>query len=316
GPAPLSRRRQAAPSLATPPRQRAEIAMRLAQICEERLGDAEGAIRAYTEAVQLEPRLRRALRQLRRIYEARGSWEAVLPVGEQEAALAESAEERARAYVVMADVWQRHLGDAEQAEQIYARARSAGSDAASALPAPAPPIAPNSAALASPFGDDEFEFYPDLECELELEEEADDVPIAAEPVRADESQITLTMPDLEEPPSAAEQRPSRWLGVRERRLAERETRGAGLDAESLHLRLRIAELRAGVQADPVAAIAVLEPALASPSALVEVAPTLAGLYEQLGRTEPLIDLAERAASALEPREQRVFWLRRAAEAAP
>src|SRR4030095_8588287 len=186
GPAPLSRRRQAAPSLATPPRQRAEIAMRLAQICEERLGDAEGAIRAYTEAVQLEPRLRRALRQLRRIYERRGSWEAVLQLAEQEAALAESTEERARAYVVMADVWQRHLGDAEQAEQLYARARSEGwadpragalpapaptPAPASALPAPAPPIAPNSAALASPFGDDEFEFYPDLECDLELEEE-------------------------------------------------------------------------------------------------------------------------------------------------
>jgi tetratricopeptide (TPR) repeat protein len=230
----------------------------------------------------------------------------------------------------MADVWQRHLGDAEQAEQLYARARTEGwadpragalpapaptPAPASALPAPAPPIAPNSAALASPFGDDEFEFYPDLECDLELEEEADDVPIAAEPVRADESQITLTMPDLEEPPSAGEQRSSRVLGVLERKLAERENRGAGLDAESLHLRLRIAELRAGVQADPVAAIAVLEPALASPSALVEVAPTLAGLYEQLGRSEPLIDLAERAASASGPREQREFWLRRAAEAA-
>ncbi len=331
GLADLYRQRSAAPSLADNARQRAELTMRLAQICEERLADPNAAIRAYTEAVQLEPRLRRALRQLRRIYEARGSWEAVLQLGEQEAALAESAEERARAYVVMADVWQRHLGDAEQAEQLYARARSEGwadpragalpalaPTPASALPAPAPPppVAAKSAAPANLFGDDEFEFYPDLECDLELEEEADDVPIAAEPVRADdESQITLTMPDLEEPPSAAEQRSSRVLGVLERKLAERESRGAGLDAESLHLRLRIAELRAGVQADPVAAIAVLEPALASPSALVEVAPTLSGLYEQLGRSEPLIDLAERAASASEPREQRVFWLRRAAEAA-
>ena len=126
GLADLYRRRQAAPSLADNARQRAEIAMRLAQICEERLADPEAAIRAYTEAVQLEPRLRRALRQLRRIYEARGSWEAVLQLGEQEAALAESAEERARAFVVMADVWQRHLGDAEQAELLYARARSEG----------------------------------------------------------------------------------------------------------------------------------------------------------------------------------------------
>src|SRR5262245_21789678 len=195
GLAELYRRRQAAPSLANSPRQRAEIAMRLAQICEERLGNADAAIRAYTEAVQLEPKLRRALRQLRRIYEARGSWEAVLQLGEQEAALAESAEERARAFVVMADVWQRHLGDLEQAAELYARARSEGwSDArqasrsepkasevhqagsrsepkasevqkggAAATTVWPVPAQPKPAEPASPFGDDEFEFYPDLE---------------------------------------------------------------------------------------------------------------------------------------------------------
>src|SRR5262245_10968574 len=53
GLADLYRQRQAAPSLANQPRQRAELAMRLAQICEERIGDADAAIRAYTEAVQL-----------------------------------------------------------------------------------------------------------------------------------------------------------------------------------------------------------------------------------------------------------------------
>src|SRR5438046_4037337 len=73
GLADLYRRRQAAPALADHARQRAEIAMRLAQVCEERLADPEAAIRAYTEAAQLEPKMRRALRQLRRIYEARGS---------------------------------------------------------------------------------------------------------------------------------------------------------------------------------------------------------------------------------------------------
>ncbi|HKA15369.1 MAG TPA: hypothetical protein VKH41_10165 [Myxococcota bacterium] len=334
GLAALYRRRQAAPSLAANARQRAEIAMRLAQVCEERIGDAEGAIRAYTEAVQLEPRLRRALRQLRSLYEARESWEAVLQVGEQEAALAESAEERARAYVLMADVWQRYLGDAEQAEQLYARARTEGwtDPRAGAVPAappepspaPGPPPAPANAApppRSEPakwlLADAQFEFYPDLECDLEVDDPADDVNIAVAPI-GDEPQ--LTMPDFasepaEREPSAGAQRSERVLGVLERKLADREARSAGLDAESLHLRLRIAELRAGVLRDPVAAIAALEPALARPSALREVAPTLAGLYEQLGRTEPLIDLAERAASASEPREQRIFWLRRAAEAA-
>ena len=357
GLADLYRRRQAAPSLANNARQRAELAMRLAQVCEERMDDAEGAIRAYIEAVQLEPRLRRALRQLRRLYESRGSWEAVLQVGEQKAALAESAEERARAFVVMADVWQRHLGDPDQAEELYARARSEGWADPRAGAAPAPPAKPDTPAAApapastaaastpepapaqgplagaefefypdlecvapakGPVADDEFEIYPDLECDLETDDIADDAIEAPAPIASDEPQ--LTMPDFasepsEREPSTGAQRSARVLGVLERKLAEREMRGAGLDAESLHLRLRIAELRAGVIGDPVAAIAALEPALASPSALREVAPTLAGLYVQLGRNEPLIDLAERAASASELCEQRVFWLRRAAEVA-
>jgi tetratricopeptide (TPR) repeat protein len=352
----LYRRRSAAPSLAAHARQRAELALRLAQICEERIGDLAAAIRAYTEAVQLEPKFRRALRQLRRLYEARGSWEAVLQLGEQEAALAETAEERARAYVVMADVWKRHLGDPDQAEQLYARARAegwadphAGASAAPATvwPVPAPASAPAAptptAAAVEPEDDEEFQFYPDLEIDEELGDPAldlaDEAPADDEP----QTQLMITMPDLESaPPSFAqraqasrsepqaseahqvgerrpsggtEQRSARVLGVLERKLAERESRGAGFDAEALHLRLRIAELRAGVLANPVAAIAALEPALARPDALVEVAPTLAGLYEQLGRSEPLIDLAERAASASQVREQRVFWLRRAAEAA-
>jgi tetratricopeptide repeat protein len=315
GLADLYRRRRGAPSLAENPRARAELSLRLAQICEERLADLAAAIAAYTEAVQLEPKLRRALRQLRRLYEARGSWEAVLQLGEQEAGLAETAEERARAYVVMADVWQRHLGDPAQAEQLYARARAEGwADPRGSAPvAVAPAPEPVAEAPTNPFGDDEFEFYPDLECD-DLGDESDDAAdLAPEPACADEPQIT--MPDLEAAPPAPEQRSARVLGVLERKLAEREKRGAGLDAEALHLRLRIAELRAGVQADPVAAIAVLEPALASPSALLEIAPTLAGLYEQLGRSEPLIELAERAASACESREQRAFWVRRAAEGA-
>jgi tetratricopeptide (TPR) repeat protein len=314
----LYRRRLAAPSLANQSRPRAELAMRLAQICEERMGDGEAAIRAYTEAVQLEPKLRRALRQLRRLYEQRGSWEAVLQIGEQEAALAESSEERARAYVVMADVWQRHLGDREQAEQLWARARQEGwiDRVPSAPPPAAPAPVPKSVDVAEPEPDDEFEFYPDLEIDdgdLDAEPASEDLSFPDDPVSA--SQVPLTMPDLDVAPPASDQRGARVLGVLERKLAEREARGAGLDAESLHLRLRIAELRAGSLGDPVAAIAALEPALANAGSLLEVAPTLAGLYEQLGRSEPLIDLAERAASASPPSGERVFWIRRAADAA-
>jgi cellulose synthase operon protein C len=348
----LYRRRCAAPSLQNHARQRAELFMRLAQVCEDRLEDADAAIAAYSEAVALEPRLRRALRQLRSLFQVRGSWEAVLQISEQEAALAGSREERARAYVEMADVWRRHLGDPEQAEMFYARARLEGwSDARAAKPAdarvsrPAPAPAPTTPAPAAapappaprvevriaapprPSVADEFQFYDNLEVDLEVDG-SDDAAVF-EDEAAPEAPAILTMPEFDDEPASraqpsegerrsrgeGEQRSVRVLGVLERKLATRESRGVGLDAESLHLRLRIAELRAGVQADPVAAIAVLEPALASPSALCEVAPMLAGLYEQLGRIEPLIALAERAASVSEPREQRTHWIRRAAEAA-
>ena len=362
----LYRRRCAAPSLESQARQRAELFMRLAQICEDRLGDADAAIAAYSEAVALEPKLRRALRQLRSMFQARGSWEAVLQISEQEAGLAATREERARAYVEMADVWRRHLGDPEQAEIFYARARLEGwSDARATKPAaatvakPAPAVAPAApapiaaaplAAAPSPSPADEFEFYDNLEIDLEVDGSEDDAAFADEPASP---QVALTMPEFDDAPAsfaqrrhpggsqsrgmtprmlgeaehlvtegerrpegAGEQRSARVLGVLERKLAARGSCGLGLDAESVHLRLRIAELRAGVQGDPVAAIAVLEPALESASALPEIAPTLAGLYEQLGRSESLIDLAERAvASASQPRDQRVFWIRRAAEAA-
>jgi tetratricopeptide (TPR) repeat protein len=329
----LYRRRCTAPSLQSQARQRAELFMRLAQVCEDRLADIDAAIAAYSEAVALEPKLRRALRQLRSLFQARGSWEAVLQISEQEAALAPTREERARAFVEMADVWRRHLGDPEQAEVFYARARLEGwsgqGAAPAATPAPAappvqvappPPIAAPAPRAAEPKIDlgDEFEFYDDLEIELEVDSSESDLAFDDEPAPAS-PQATLTMPEFDDVPApiaaVGEERSARVLGVLERKLAARESRGAGLDAESIHLRLRIAELRAGVQADPVAAIAVLEPALATESSLLEVAPTLAGIYELLGRSEPLIDLAERAASASQPRDQRTFWIRRAADAA-
>jgi tetratricopeptide (TPR) repeat protein len=327
----LYRRRCAAPSLQSQARARAELFMRLAQVCEDRLEDVDAAIAAYSEAVALEPRLRRALRQLRSLFQARGSWEAVLQISEQEAALAPTREERARAFVEMADVWRRHLGDPEQAEVFYARARLEGWSGPGAAGATtkgprelrvgsAPPAPEPAAEAVEPIRSaaDEFAFYDDLEVELEVApaDDLDDLDDSFDEPAAAAAQVPLTMPELDDaPPAAAEQRSARVLGVLERKLAAREARNAGLDAESVHLRLRIAELCAGVQADPVAAVAVLEPALASPSALLEIAPTLAGLYEQLGRSEPLIELAERTAAASQPRDQRVFWIRRAAEVA-
>jgi hypothetical protein len=101
----------------------------------------------------------------------------VLQISEQEAALAVTREERARAYVEMADVWRRHLGDPEQAELFYARARAEGWSDARAAPANGcagrtadagrrTGTARTESARTSPRAAvrrDEFEFYDDLE---------------------------------------------------------------------------------------------------------------------------------------------------------
>ncbi len=457
----LYQRRQKASSLAERPRARAELAMRLGQLYEDRIADSDAAITAYTEAFRLDPTLRRALRNLRRIYSRRKSWEAVLQIGEQEAVTASSGDERARIYAEMGDIWERELGDREQAEELYARARvesgggaspdpqqSAGNTSESgeslvqaawlaaargdtvaalselerALEADPTniealdmmltvlegaerhrdmaPLLERRAALASDaetrsavllrlgeileqIGDGEdardayeraLSAHPDhvgahsallrvyreseawspLRSMLESAAESSDGPARVEllyelaGVAADElddpdaardfldqalalapddprlqsahgqldtEDVALTMPEWDTARDVGEQRSTRIVGVLERKLASRVEDGRGLAPPAIALRLRIAELRSGPLGDPASAVAVLTPAANEPAALHEIAPMLAGLYEQLGRTEPLIALAEAAADACEDPTPRVFWRRRAVDAA-
>jgi tetratricopeptide (TPR) repeat protein len=97
--------------------------VRLGQVLEDRCGNIDVAIEAYQEAIRLDSSARTPLRQLRSIYTARGSWETVLQIAELEAATPINADERARLLSEMGDIWQRELGDSEQAEFYYSRAR-------------------------------------------------------------------------------------------------------------------------------------------------------------------------------------------------
>ncbi len=84
-------------------------------------------------------------------------------------------------------------------------------------------------------------------------------------------------------------------------------------AQRASLRLRIAGLHANRLADPDAAIASLEPALAELGPQPVVAEPLADLYERAGYGDDLIDLCERAAAASPDAGERGAWrLRRAA----
>jgi tetratricopeptide (TPR) repeat protein len=119
----IYRHRLRARSLVEDARGRAQIQLRLAKLLEERIGDEDGAIDAYRECVQLDAALRPAWERLHHLYTKRESWTAVLQVAELEATAITDAAERARLFNDMGDIWQDRLGDAEQAEQYYVRAR-------------------------------------------------------------------------------------------------------------------------------------------------------------------------------------------------
>jgi tetratricopeptide (TPR) repeat protein len=85
-------------------------------------------------------------------------------------------------------------------------------------------------------------------------------------------------------------------------------------ARRASLRLRIAGLRASELDDPDGAIAALEPALGEIGPQTVVAEPLADLYQRTGYAEDLIDLCERAASAVPGGAERAVWLARLAGA--
>ena len=70
----LYERRLGAPGVEADPHEQAQVLVRLGQVLEERLLDAERAKHCYEEALQRQPRLRPALRALRRMHASRGEW--------------------------------------------------------------------------------------------------------------------------------------------------------------------------------------------------------------------------------------------------
>lgn len=133
----LYRQRAAASSLAGDPAARARILLQLGRLLEQRMDDGTGAIEAYRDCARLDTGCRPAWQGLRRIYTARNSWAAVLQVAELEAGSLGDAVERGRLFQEMGQIWRDQLGDAEQAEQFFQRARQERDSAATA-PGPEP----------------------------------------------------------------------------------------------------------------------------------------------------------------------------------
>lgn len=111
----------------------------------ERASEFDAALAAYGNLARLQPKRREPLQGLRRLYAERGSWDAVLQVAEAEIDLLTLPDERARLLTQMARIWERELGDTEQAQQLLARARQERS----AAPRPATEAAPSDDARAA-----------------------------------------------------------------------------------------------------------------------------------------------------------------------
>lgn len=98
---------------------RAALLSCLGEIYDRHLGDAEGAIRAFSGQVELDPKnpetARPALQALDRLYEAYDRWNELAPVVRQEVEWAESPEERRELLTRLAGLYEHNLGDAEAA---------------------------------------------------------------------------------------------------------------------------------------------------------------------------------------------------------
>ncbi len=115
------------------PKQRARVILRRAQILDERLEDADAAIAGLRDASALDPTLRPALSQLRRLLTKRADWEAVSALADAEAKLPMRPSERAQLASELGGLWLEKRGDAAQARAYYERALEAEASYAPAL---------------------------------------------------------------------------------------------------------------------------------------------------------------------------------------
>ena len=120
-------RRLEAPDLdvAERPGPRARVILRLAQVLDERCGRTDDALARYQEAMQLDPTLRAAFAQVRRIYSEREQWALVLQVAEIEAELPMRPYERTAFHTELAQIWLEHLSDPAEAAKCFGHALEA-----------------------------------------------------------------------------------------------------------------------------------------------------------------------------------------------
>ena len=114
------------------PSLRAECLLRIARIQEEKLGDRKAATRSLQEAVEAEPENLRALRELARLLEEQSDFRSLVLVLSRQAALSEDSD-RALALLRLGKIYERQLGQYEEATQEYLQALDIDNIAAGAV---------------------------------------------------------------------------------------------------------------------------------------------------------------------------------------
>ncbi|HEY8120204.1 MAG TPA: hypothetical protein VII78_02715 [Myxococcota bacterium] len=112
-------------SAAHAPKQRARVLLRRAQMLDERLGDADAAVASLREATALDPTLRAALAQLRRLLVRREDWDAALALLDAESQLPMRPSERAQLATEAGTLCLDKRADAARARACFERALTA-----------------------------------------------------------------------------------------------------------------------------------------------------------------------------------------------
>lgn len=112
-----------ATSLAVPGRQGAEVALRLATVRAERLGDEPGTEQALRRALELDPSCQQAIDQLKALAQKRNDPRMLAEVLEREAEIATEPSRRVAIYKSLADIARDKLGDPDRSARYLERAR-------------------------------------------------------------------------------------------------------------------------------------------------------------------------------------------------
>ena len=98
---------------------RVSLFMELAKVLEEKIGDVDQAIVCYTQAFKLNEERLDVMKELARIYEARGLWNELIDILERETAVIEEDEEKIAVRYKIGETWENQLQNYEKAVDSY-----------------------------------------------------------------------------------------------------------------------------------------------------------------------------------------------------